>query len=134
MSSLTDDTAETLLIAHLKECRGDYEVAWPNVRFTPETGTAHYRTFFIYPGVERLTHDNTTRHRGIFQVDAVVPSGTGNVTALTMARTVAAYFDNEKITGSGVTVDIIKPPSLGTGMTEPIWYFIPVSIYYTILN
>lgn len=134
MSSLTDNTAETLLIEHLKGCIGTYKVAWPNVKFTPTVGTAYYRTAFIYPGANRLTHDNTSRYKGIFQVDAVVPAGTGNVTVLTMARTVAAYFDNQKLTDSGISVEIKNPPSLGPGMQEVDWYFIPVSISYSILN
>lgn len=134
MSSLIDDTAETLLIERLKGCIGAYKVAWPNVKFTPKVGDAYYRTAFIYPGSERLTHDNTGRYRGIFQVDAVIPSGIGNKLALTMARTVAAYFDNQKLTDSGVSVEIRQTPALGPGMQEVDWYFIPVSISYSILN
>ena len=134
MSSLTGSTAETLLMERLKDCVGAYKVAWPNVKFTPIVGTAYYRTSFIYPAGERLTHDNAGRFRGIFQVDAVVPAGKGNATVLSMARTVAAYFDNQKLTGSGVSVEIIKTPALGPGLQEVDWYFIPVSIYYSVLN
>lgn len=134
MSALTDDTAETLLIEHLKGCVGSYSVAWPNVRFTPTVGTAHYRTAFIYPDPERLTHSNSSRHRGIFQVDAVVPSGTGNVTALAMARVVTQHFDNQKLTDGDVAVEIIKSPGLGPERQDQNWYAIPVSIFYTVMN
>lgn len=134
MSVLADDTAETLLIEHLKTCVGSYGVAWPNVRYSPTVDSPHYRTAFIYPDPERLTHSNSSMHKGIFQVDAVVPANTGNVTALTMARTVAEHFDNQKISGDNVTVEIIKNPALGPGMQETDWYFIPVSIFYTIMN
>lgn len=134
MSALTADTAETLLIEHLKGCVGSYEVAWPNVRYSPTVGSAHYRTAFIYPDPERLTHSNSSRHRGIFQVDAVVSSGTGNATALTMARAVTQHFDNQKLTDGGVTVEMIKSPALGPGRQEQDWYAIPVSIFYTVMN
>jgi len=134
MSSLTDASAETALVEHLKGCIGTYKVAWPNVKFTRVVGTPYYRTAFIYPESERLTYSNTGQHKGIFQVDAMIPSNRGNILALTMARTVAAYFDNQKLIENGVTVQIIKTPTLGPEIQEVDWYGIPVSIFYTIMN
>lgn len=134
MSSLSDASAEIAIKARLKGCIGTYKVAWPNVKFTPVTGTAYYRTAFLYPDSERLTHGNTSRHRGIFQVDAMVPANRGDELALVMARTVAAYFDNQKLYENGVAVEIIKTPALGPPIQEVDWYGIPVSIYFTIMN
>ena len=134
MSSLTDASAETALIEHLKLCAGSYKIAWPNVKFTKVVGTPYYRTAFMYAGGERLTHGNSSRHRGIFQVDAMIPANRGNESALVMARTVAVYFENQKLYENGVAVEIIKPPALGPPIQEVDWYGIPVSIYFSILN
>ncbi len=134
MTALTDATVENALKDHLKECVGSYKVAWPNVTFKPVVGIPYYRAYFLSMDSTRLGFDVSDRHSGIFQIDAVVPSNTGITTAITMARTVASQFENEKIVSGGITIKVIAAPSLGPQTQEVDWYFIPVSILYTLLN
>ena len=134
MSALTDATVEDLLKTELKKCIGDYKVAWPNAAFKTVTGTPYYRAFFLGVPPERIGYGNTDRHTGILQVDAVVPARTGITTPLTMARAVAVQFDRGKIMSGTITIRVIKSPAVGTPLSEVDWYYIPVSVTYTLLT
>ena len=134
MTALSDASPEIAIVEHLKTLYTAYQIAWPNVRFTPAIGTPFYRTAFLAVPSERLTHGKADRHTGIFQVDAAVPARAGAPVAINMARAIASHFDRKKITGSGATAEIIRPPSLGPHRQDVDWYIVPVSVTYTILN
>ena len=134
MSALIDDAVENLLKTELKKCIGDYKVAWPNTAFKKVANTPYYRVSFLGVPSQRIGYGTTDEHTGILQVDAVVPARTGITTALTMARAVGVQFDRAKIVGDDFTIRVIKSPALGPQMSEVDWYYIPVSITYTLLT
>ena len=134
MTALTDATAETAIMNHLLDMQDTYEVAWPNVPFTPTVGQSYYRTAFLGVPPERLTHGKADLHTGIFQVDAVVPAKKGAIPAVNLARAVQTRFDRQSITSNGIKIQIIDPPALGPHRSDADWYIVPVSITYKILN
>ena len=134
MTALPDTSSEEALIAHFKTLAGTTPVAWPNVLYTPVTGTSYYRVNFLGAPVDRLTHGNADRHTGIMQIDCVIPSKKGELAAISLARAVASHFDRIDLSGdNGEKIKTIKPPYLGPGQQENDWYFVPVSITYSII-
>ena len=135
MTALINAAPEEAMIAKLTEIIGSYKVAWPNVKFTPEAETPHYRTAFLAVPAQRLGHGSCDTFKGIFQVDVYVPSKDGALRAIALARAVATQFDRAIITDdNGTKIRVIRPPALGPHGQEVDWYYVPVSITYQIVN
>lgn len=135
MTALSDASAETGMMAHLKAMTGGVKIVWPNTApYQPVNGTPYYRVSFLSVPSVRLGFGKADEHTGIFQVDAVSPGKGGVIPALAMARAVQSHFDRQNITENGIKVQIIKAPTLGPHMQDADWYTIPVSITYTIMN
>jgi hypothetical protein len=102
-------------------------IAWPNVPYEPQAGTVYVRPNFIPGDTLQVTlgvsgQDETN---AIYQVDVVVPRGTGRPTLL---DTVADHFKRgTTLTYNGTTLRV-RSVSIGPAILEGAWYFVPVSI------
>ena len=108
----------------------DYDIAWPNVRYTPKAGTPYYRVS-ILPGQTELRGYNNDNHIGVIQVDVVWPAGDGLINPRKAADDVLHLFRRGTRIGSNPRIDIHRPPYLGPANQTPDRYVIPVSIPYT---
>lgn len=113
-------------------------IAFPLVTFTPTPGVAYLDARAIlraepeHPGV---AFDSDTIHRGIFQVDAVVPEGKGEAPGLRLASLVAARFAIGTTLPAGAwQLKILRPPAIASALVDSPWVRFPVSIPYFVVT
>lgn len=71
-------------------------------------------------------------YQGVVQVDAVVPSGSGPGAVDAILSKVETVFDigmQFDIAGSQLSIDSV---SRGVSSEDPVWYTVPVSIYWSL--
>lgn len=106
-------------------------VHWQNVMLPQPAGT--YLQCFLLPA-PTVSEDLQGAHRsftGIFQVSVVTERGLGSGSGESIAESLSALFPNNlRLTGSGLTVQIISPVSCGRPEQEPDCYYLPVSFTY----
>jgi hypothetical protein len=105
-------------------------IAWPNVPFTPTTGTAYIRSTFIPvtrrpvtagPNAEQL-------HTGLFMVNIYTPEDAGASAGMTYADQLLARFKgSDAEVASTVTVRFAYSEAKRP-LHEPPFYVIPVEI------
>jgi len=143
MTALADASAEIGLMAHLESLADGIQIVWPNTEpYQPDLEDSYYRVSFLAVPSTRLGFGNADEHKGLLQIDCVVPVKTGMLPALVMARRIQSHFDRQNIIENGVKVQIIEAPSiephqyisLNEKTTRSNWYMIPVSIVYSIMN
>ena len=126
MTSFND--IQAALDTKLKTITGT-PVAFPNVPYTPQAGKTYLRAFYlpaetVQAAMGSIGKDETN---GIYQVDVVVPRGSGRPQLL---DTVADLFKRGTVlTYNGVSVRI-RSVSLGPAILEDEWYFVPVSVNF----
>ena len=104
--------------------------AYENATFTPQAGVA-YQRINLLPN----TPDNSIQgaatyfERGLFQVVACFPSGTGPNAADTQAQAVRNHFKrSSSLVESGLTVNITDTPRQSPGYIDGDRWCVPVSI------
>jgi len=104
-------------------------VARPGVAYQPTANTPHLRTALLAAGSDMASigEDGTTRHRGIYQLSVVYPSGKGVGALLTKADAVANHFSRQRLTEGAVAVQC-EVPQLGPVIYEADWVSVPVSV------
>lgn len=110
-------------------------VATPLVPYTPTSGTAYLDVrplLQAQPEQPYIEFDSATIHRGIFQVDVVVPDQKGEAPGLRLAKLVADRFAiGTMLTVSSYRLKILKPPAIAAAIKgESGWVRYPVSIPY----
>lgn len=106
-------------------------IAWENT--TLDTAGQPYQRAYLLTNTTRTPGlDLKTKHeKGIFQVSVCYPIKPGPVACATRAELVRAHFPaGMKLTAGGVTVLVYEWPSIAAGLTEDIFYILPVSISY----
>lgn len=104
-------------------------VAWENVPFTAPTGM--YLQGFLLPsdtGSEDLAGAHR-RYSGVYQITVRAPLNAGPGAAEGMADELAALFPlNQRISVTGLTLQVIEPVTAGKGLPEgdrfalPVWF------------
>lgn len=106
-------------------------VAWQSVKFTPPQGM--YLRSFILPG-QTASLDLAGKHRayvGAHQISVVAPTGKGLGAAEAVAKAIEALYPlNLRLTGSGLTVQVVSPVTIGSSVPDEDWFLIPVSYSY----
>lgn len=103
--------------------------AFENIDFTPPA-TIYQRAEHLInvPRDLALTAD-VTEWRGIFQVTVSAPLGAGRGEAQTRAQAIADHFaPPQSLTYTGLRVDILKTPAVGSGYKGQAAWCVPVSI------
>jgi len=107
-------------------------IAWENVGYTPDLGTAYLAAHLLPAEPSILTLGSTPyqERRGIFQVSCFYPALAGWGPAKTgAANVVAAFPATLQFIYNGLTV-IIDKTWPGPGISQDGWYMVPVSIQY----
>lgn len=106
-------------------------VAWENVPFTPPDGP--YLAAYDMPATA-YSIDLASECRvypGVYQINVVVPVGTGRATARALVRQVIEQFpEGRQFDGDGFTAWVHTPPSALPGIRSGTAYTIPISFTY----
>jgi len=103
-------------------------VAWPNVPFTPETGTLWIRADILPADAQLETLQYSEEHIGIYQVSVFAPLDKGTGAAMNQADSIADHFAAQRDL-SGLRIRSI---SVGQPIREESWLMVPVSIEYRV--
>jgi hypothetical protein len=106
-------------------------VAWQNVAFTPPA-QARYLRAFLLPAAT-ISRDLQGAHRGyigIFQINVIVPIGTGPGAAEAIADALALEFPAALRIGTAPVVLLISPAAVGAALQGDDTFTVPVSITY----
>lgn len=104
-------------------------VAYQNVAFAPPNG--RYARCWVLPApTQSQTLDGLHRERkGVFQVDLLMPNGTGSAAANALAASLDAAFPVVLSQGA-IKVFLLSPMSQSSSIQEPNHYMVPVSCMY----
>lgn len=113
-------------------------IAWPMVIYTPVAGTPYFDVRPILraaPEHLQLATSGPALHRGILQVDAVVPDTQGESPGLRLADLVAARFPiGTTLTAGSRLLRILRTPSIAAAVKDAPWVRYPVSIPYLVIS
>jgi len=110
------------------------QVALPLANYTPAAGTAYLEArplLLVTPEQYGMAFDGDgdTIHRGIFQIDAVVPDNKGEAQGLRLAKLVADRFAlGTMLTAGAYRVKILRPPAVASAIHDKSWIRYPVSV------
>lgn len=120
------------LESQLATLAGSVPIAWENKQFAPKLGTAYLRTNLLPATTQNPSFGGVhNRETGIFQVTPTFPVGAGSAACAAWAETIRNGFARgSTFTSSGVTVKMLRHPSVAPAIQTPDWFAIPVSISY----
>lgn len=105
--------------------------AWENVDFIPVTDVAYQQAFLVPSEPDNLEVGPVFMQGGIFQINLRYPLKNGPAGAQARAELIRTTFKRgSSFSNSGVVVNIIKTPAIGTGATVEGRWFLPVRIYF----
>lgn len=109
-------------------------VAWDNIQFDPPIDGIYLTSHDMPASSYSIDLAGTAViSPGVYQVNVVVPAGSGKSEARRIASLVAELFpENAEITGEGGDVWITAPPTVFAGITDTVSYTVPVSIKYRV--
>ena len=134
MSDAAEVAIESALLAHATAFANnhDYDIALPNMAFTPPTLSASAKwlraSFLPAPtatiGVNFAAYN---QHNGIFQIDVFYGQGSGELAPGRIATGIIEWFKR----GTELdVVTIIRAPYRGPLLKSDPWMMLPVSIPY----
>ena len=106
-------------------------VAWENVPFTPPAGV--YLRGFLLPATTMAPDlEGALRTlRGVYQISVMAPINVGPGVAEGIAGELEAVFPlNQRLTGSGLVLQIITPVTAAQGAQDADRFVLPVSFQY----
>lgn len=113
-------------------------VALPLIAYEPTTGKKYLDAHALMraePDHPGLSFQSSVIHRGIFQVDAVIPNNTGEAPGLRLAALVGARFAiGTRIAVGAYTLVIDKEPAIAAAVLDAPWVRFPVSIRYCVVT
>lgn len=130
------DAVPGLLRTRLGNIPGIWAIAYQNqlASYTPNIAVPFIEEFFVFGAEFDTSHGGTARYRQYdesYQLLLCVPSGSGILTARTMASTIRTAFLNPSFTlPSGASLNVksvaVQPPRIVSS-----WLKLPVVISYT---
>lgn len=105
-------------------------IAWPNVEFTPTTGTTYLRAAFIPITRRPVTAGPTPeqRHNGLFMVNIYTPENQGAAAGMAYADQIMARFNGSDSVVSGDVIVRFEYSEAKRPLHEQPFYVIPVEI------
>lgn len=128
MTTLND--IRVILESRLAGTQGLPSVAWPNVPFTPTTGTPYVRAEFIpvsrRPSVAGPNPEQ--RLSGLFYITIYTPEERGAAAGMTVADTLLSRFNGSEslVTTNGIVR--IEYSEVKMPLHDPPFYAIPVEV------
>lgn len=107
----------------------DLPVAFPNVPYKPQAGMPYLRATFLPAETVQASMGATGKDEtnGIYQIDVVVPRGSGRPQAL---DAIADLFKRGTVlTYNGVKLRI-RSVSIDSAILDDEWYFVPISVSF----
>jgi len=107
-------------------------VAWENVPFQPAAGTLYLRgTLLPAATTSPDLAGALTTWVGVYQIDVMAPINVGPGPAEEVAAQLSAPFPvNQRLTGTGLVLQIATPLSAAHAAQEADRYVVPVSFKY----
>lgn len=113
-------------------------VAMPSIAYVPVTNKPYIEAHNILraqPQSPTLDFAGSNLFKGIFQVDAVVPQGAGEVTGLRLAAAIAARFPQGlRLPCAPYQIKFNSLSSIAAAVTDAPWVRFPVSIPYLLIT
>ena len=106
-------------------------IAFPNVPYTPSAQTSYLRASLIPADTVQASLGTSGKDEtnGIYQVDVVVPRGSGRPGLI---DTVADAFKRGTVLTYNSKSLRVRSVSMGSAILDDEWYFVPVSINFQI--
>lgn len=107
-------------------------IAWSGVDFEPPDD-GYLRASHLPNTTQQISLGETglNRHQGLIQVDVMWPESLGLTEAMERAGAIVAHFKRgTDLTREGVTVRIVRPPSVAPALRAPPFLQVPVTIAY----
>lgn len=105
------------------------QIAYEGVVFTSTTGVPWARMWMMPQSGRPFSVDGgTTIHRGLFQVDTMVPDGQGTAAAEIAADAVRVLFRAGTRISQGSDTIIVDYSERGPAQQQPDWIFCPVTV------
>ena len=108
-------------------------IVWPNMGAEPSGD--YLRVSFSPASINQITLGDTgqNRHAGFMQIDVFTTEGGGATAPLETAGAIAARFKRGTVlTRQGVTIRIIRPPTIDPPLQDAPWLMIPVTVRYSV--
>ena len=105
-------------------------VAWPNVPFTPVTGTTYLRAEFI-PVLRRPVTtgpDPEQRHSGLFYVTVYTPEEKGAAEGIGLADDLLSHFNGSDAIVTTNAIVRLEYSEAKMALHDPPFYAIPIEI------
>jgi hypothetical protein len=110
----------------------------PSILFTPSANTPYIDARNILraqPQDIALAFTGSVLNRGIFQVDAVVPNGAGELAGLRLAAAIADRFPPGLVLpASPYKLQFLTVSRIAAAVTDAPWVRFPVSIPYLLIS
>ncbi|RFC66448.1 hypothetical protein DYI37_03115 [Fulvimarina endophytica] len=121
------------LFEHLKAFgqSRNLRVSRANRSFTAKDGETYLRESFIPNTADRrfIGSDDPHRYLGLYQIDVITTSGSGEQTARTLAGEIAAHFAvDQRLMADGITTRITRRADVGPMMVEDARAMIPLTL------
>ncbi|KDD89735.1 hypothetical protein L519_2179 [Bordetella bronchiseptica MBORD678] len=109
-------------------------VAWQNTKFTPPTNAMYLRAYVMPAAtISRDAAGDHRQYRGLFQVNVVLPIGSGSRAAEQIGAELDALFPvNLTIASGGLAVRVRTPISSGQPTTGDADHTVPISLGYDV--
>lgn len=107
----------------------DTPIAFQNVPYEPQAGTAYLRASFLPADTTQASLGTSGKDEtnGIYQIDVVVPRGSGRPQLL---DTVADLFKRGTVLTYNNRNLRIRSVSIGPSILDDEWYFVPISVNF----
>jgi hypothetical protein len=108
------------------------KISYENTDFNPVINESFIKCFLIPADTDNPSlGDDHKRYYGIFKVLIYVPESGGTNLGNTIANSLFAKFERgSSFTLSGITVRILRSPSINPALYDDGWYVLPISIQY----
>lgn len=109
-------------------------VAWQNTKFTPPKNAIYLRAYVLPAAtISRDAAGDHRQYRGLFQVNVVLPIGSGSRAAEQIGAELDALFPvNLTIASGGLAVRVRTPISSGQPTTGDADHTVPISLGYDV--
>lgn len=127
MTTIFNDV-QAALDTKLKTVTGT-PVAFPNVPYKPQAGTAYLRASFLPAETVQASMGDSGKDEtnGVYQIDVVVPRGSGRPQLI---DTVADLFKRGTVlTYNSISVRV-RSVSMAPAILDDEWYFVPISVNF----
>jgi len=117
---------------------GSPPIAYPLVVFAPVVGTPYVDARMLLraaPEHPALDFGSSDLHKGVFQIDAVVPDGGGEPVGLRLAALIAERFAiGTALTAGAYKLRVMTVPNIAPAVKDAPWVRFPVSVSYLLIT